>query len=52
MEKVASDAECSLRLAQYGLCRPIILKGLVSHRVIELERITDSSRDERFRATF
>src|SRR5258708_18838891 len=49
MERVTSDAECFLRYAEDGTVLAGNLEGLVS-RVID--RGTDSSRDERFRATF
>jgi hypothetical protein len=46
VERVASDAECLLRLAEDGTVSADNLKGLrVVSRVIELERTTDSSRD-------
>ena len=51
MGKVASDAECLLRVAEEGTVSADHLGSLVD-RVIELERTIDSSRDERFRATF
>jgi hypothetical protein len=47
---VASEAECLLRLAEDGTVSVDHLEGLVP-RVIELERTTDSFRDERLRAT-
>jgi RasGEF family protein len=49
MERVTGDAECFLRYAEDGTVLAGNLEGLVS-RVID--RGTDSSRDERFRATF
>lgn len=51
MEKMASDAECLLRLAEDGTVSAGNLEGLVSRAI---DRTTDasSSGDERFRATF
>ena len=49
MEKVASDTECLLRLAEDGTVSAGNLEGLVS-RVID--RSPDSPGGERFRATF
>ena len=51
MDKVASDPECFLRLAEDGTVSAGNLEGLVS-RVIKLEKSTDSSNDERFSVTF
>ena len=51
MEKVASDVECLIRLAEDGTVSAGNLEGLVS-RVIELEGTTDSPKDERFQVTF
>jgi RasGEF N-terminal motif len=49
MEKMASDAECLLQLAEDGTVSAGNLEGLVS-RVIDTT--TDSPGGERFRATF